>query len=421
MREMKRYILMCAMSLLAFMGCDVHEFPEDTSSELVPYTLHLNFDTEMPLYDEFHYDAMGLLTRDGEGETKGPANLHDVRYIIKAYRTDNMIGESRVADTTYIFTHSNVQELNYTAKFGIPEGVYTFRVWCDYVNAGSEEDKYYDTEKFDHIAIRKFKNEDLEVQVTVNDEDFWVKPDSLLIGSNDYRDAFRGSVEEKRVINPNFYAGEFVSTIQNEATIEMIRPLGKYKFVSTDVDKFITRLAVKMQKNGKLSESLDEVTAFNQVLQNIDLDQFKVVFRYGFYLPYYYNMFTDKPGNSWMGSDWMKSNNFTSGHLVFESRMSKEIDEDGNTEMLLGFDYLIVNGSSGLVNSVTVEVYDTYDGELMSRSKPIDIQYIRSHLTIIKGEFLTSKASGGVSIDPGYDGPDYNRPIAPLHYTMEIK
>lgn len=425
MREIRRYILMCAMSLLALAGCDVHEFPEKESLELVPYTLHLDFNTDMPLYDEFHYDAMGLLTRDGEGDTKGPANLHDVRYTIKAYRTDNVIGENRIADTTYVFTHSEIEKLNYTAKFGIREGVYTFQVWCDYVNTGSEEDKYWNTENFERIAIRKFKNEDLEVQIPIQngdvEEEMWVKPDSLLVGSSDFRDAFRGFIKEQEVRNPKFYAGDIVSTIKNESTVEMIRPLGKYKFISTDVDKFISRLAKKMQKNGKLSSSLDDISAYNEVLQNINLNQFRVVFRYGFYMPFYFNMFTDKPGDSWMGTDYMASKGYTSGHLIYESRMTKEVDpETGKTEMLLGFDYLIVNGTTGLVNNVTVEVYDMEDGELMSRSKLIDIEFKRSQLTIIKGEFLTSKASGGVSINPGYDGPDYNIPVRPLHYTMDI-
>ena len=202
----------------------------------------------------------------------------------------------------------------------------------------------------------------------------------------------------------------------------MIRPLGKYKFISTDLEKFISRVAKKMQLAGKLSSSLNDEEAFNEVMNNINLNKFRVVLRYGFYMPFYFNMFTDKPGDSWNGADWVADKNLTSGHLIYESRMTKELNPDtGKAEMLLGFDYLIVNGTEGLVNNVTVEVYDMDDGELMSRSKPIDVRYVRSKLTVIRGEFLTSKASGGVSINPGYDGPDFNVPVKPLHYTTDIK
>ena len=40
--------------LLAFTGCDVHEFPTE-SQELVPLHLHLEFDTEMPLFKTINY------------------------------------------------------------------------------------------------------------------------------------------------------------------------------------------------------------------------------------------------------------------------------------------------------------------------------------------------------------------------------
>ncbi len=440
MREMMRYIqALCAVLMLAFTGCDVHEFPEEESSELVPFTLKLDFTTDMPLYDTYYYDANGSVTReDGKVDTKAAIDMHDIRYTIRAYRTDNTDGTNVVADTTYIFTKSNWEtydDLNYTAKFGIKEGTYTFRAWVDFVDAGSTADKYYITDE-DHnrdettgswrTTIKKVKNVN-DIKVLVNDlngdgEEDWITPDSLLVGSSDFRDAFQGTTVDASVKNPIFYAGEAVGNIKNEAQMTLQRPMGKYKFIATDVDAFISRVVKKMQLNGKLSTSLNDKEAFDKVLQSIDLNNYRIIFRYGAYMPCCFNMFTSKPGDSWHGSSWLSDSRtndedgvpYATGHLIYESKMSLETNiETGEREMVLGFDYLFANGSEGYVDTVTVEVYDLEDGEMMSRSKQIGIYYMRSQLTIIKGEFLTSKAAGGVSIEPGYDG-DWNIPVLPL-------
>ena len=82
--------------------------------------------------------------------------------------------------------------------------------------------------------------------------------------------------------------------------------------------------------------------------------------------------------------------------------MNAENDE----EITLGFDYIFVNGNETTL-SISVEVYNS-KGEKMSSSNPVNVPIVRSKMTLVKGEFLTSKATGGVSINPGYDGEDYN-------------
>jgi hypothetical protein len=79
------------------------------------------------------------------------------------------------------------------------------------------------------------------------------------------------------------------------------------------------------------------------------------------------------------------------------------------TEMLLGYDYIFVNGIETTLN-IQVEVYDK-DNNLMSKSNPVNVPVKRSMLTDVRGEFLTSKATGGVAINPSFDGDDYNVPI----------
>lgn len=359
-----RYIWLCVLLLLAFAGCDVHEFPKEYHYERVPFMLHLDFNTEMPLHKEVAY------TRSGETETKGVVEHHDVRYIINAYRTDNTRGDNRVADTTFVFTQADVTNLDYTAPLQLKEGTYDFKVWADYVAAGGDDDKYYDTHDFAEIILADRDNHS---------------------GSNDYRDAFRGYATAT-VTNPAYYTGPVVGTIDNQATAEMRRPMGKFKFVSTDVEVFFSRVAQMMKDRGMLlsvDADADAKAAYEQLLQSIDLGEFYVVFRYNVFMPCSFNMFTDKPADSWTG-------------MSFTSRMYMESEK----EMTLGYDYIFVNGTETTL-AISVEVYNR-DGELMSSTNPINVPIVRSKMTVVKGEFLTSMATGGITINPGYDGDDYN-------------
>ncbi len=71
----------------------------------------------------------------------------------------------------------------------------------------------------------------------------------------------------------------------------------------------------------------------------------------------------------------------------------------------MGFDYVFVNGKESAV-TVKVGIYDDENRQL-SISEAIEVPLKRNYHTVIRGPFLTSKASGGVNIDPDYNG-DYN-------------
>jgi hypothetical protein len=318
----------------------------------------------MPLHTEVGY------TRGGDAETKSAIDFHDVRYTINAYRTDNARNENRVADATFVFTKSDYADLNYTADLLLEEGTYDFKVWTDYVNINSTEDKYYDTHDFSEIILANREEHS---------------------GSNDFRDVFRGYASAT-VTNPAYYTGSAVNAIDNQAVAEMKRPVGKFKFISTDVEIFLSRVAMKMQEQGLLpniSATAGTRPYYEMLLQSINLSDYYVVFRYNAFMPCSFNMFTDKPADSWTG-------------MSFVSPMYIE----GDYEMNLGYDYIFVNGSETTM-SISLEVYNK-NGELMSSSNPVNVPIVRNKLTVVRGEFLTSKASGGVSINPGYDGPDYN-------------
>ena len=350
------------ISLFSFICCDVHEFPEDNQRR-VPFELHLQFNTDMPDYKEITYTK--------GSETKLPYGGHDTRYMVNAYRLDKARAESRQADTTFVFTKPNDGLLDHTVILNLPEGSYDFKVWTDYVDHGSTSDTYYNTTDFEEIILSN---------------------KSPHIGSNAYREAFRG-YGNATVLDPLLYVDNIAENIRNEATVEMIRPMGRFKFISTDVEIFLTRVMEMMKEQGKLQNfelSSDSKAGYEQMLQAINIDGYQVVFRYNAFMPCSFNMFTDKPADSWTG-------------VSFTSQM--EIDPS-YTEMVMGHDYVFVNGSETTL-SISLEVYNDKD-EKVSATNPIYVPIVRNKLTIVKGEFLTSTASGGVSINPGYEGPDYN-------------
>lgn len=335
------HIIFCLTVLWSAVSC-VHEFP-DPSPDPVSFDLHLDFSTDLPLYKEIEY-----VKSDG---SKSPEETHDVRYVVNAYRIDGKSGHSRIPDETFVFTVPYSSSLDYTAHLTLPEGIYEFCVWTDYADVGSVSDKYYNTTDFSEIIL--------------SDRD-------CHSGSNDCRDAFRGRTEAA-VVNPAYYTGSMLESIDNQATVKMLRPMGKFKFISTDVELFLTRVQQLMSQKGSKAS----------------IDEFKVVFRYNAYMPCSYNMFTDKPADSWTG-------------MTFDSRLIYE----NKDELVLGFDYVFVNGATTTL-SISAEVYDM-DGNMISSTRPVDVPIVRSRLTLVKGEFLTSKASGGVNINPDYAGDDYN-------------
>ena len=346
-------VLLTLFSAFALVSCDIHEWPAELPPEIVPVTINLEFDTSMPIYEEINLVS----------STRGDANKikHDRRYILGVFPYDKQGTLIRTPDTLIVFTKDNEEEYEHTINLNIPEGNYSFLVWSDYVHTKTLTDRYYKTDDFAEIILSDRKNH---------------------IGNTDYRDAFRGEKSVVLVGDNPYYDVVNRSSI-SEFTIPLERPMAKYKMIATDLQEF-TRYAKRLiaQKAAdKENGTRGETRAFN-------LNDYRIVFRYNGFMPCSFNMFTNKPADAWTG-------------IFFESSLV-ELSED---EAELGFDYIFVNGNESSV-SVTIEVYD-WEDELISRSNPIDIPIIRSHLSVVRGDFLTTKAAGGVGIIPEFDG-DYN-------------
>lgn len=345
------FVLFAALSLLA--SCDVHEFPELPTE--TNFTLHLDFDTEMPLHKEIVQAKV---------RSVNSADAYDVRHIVSVHRLYPDGSYDRTADTLIVFTCDDVVNLNCSRELTLREGEYNFFVWTDFVNEGSQSDKFYATSDFAEIILHDKKNH---------------------TGSCDYRDAFRGLQQATVTVKK-----DEMTDVANEATVTMKRPMAKFKFISTDYNVFVENvLKAEMEKNGK---SAANENGNGTESRSINPDDYRVVFRYTGFMPCSYNMFTDKPADSWTG-------------VSFEGAL-KPLE---NQEVELGFDYVFVNGSEAGV-SVMLEVYHK-DGELVASSPSIDVPLKRSRLTIVRGSFLTSVAEGGVGIVPDFDG----------EYNIEIK
>ena len=68
----------------------------------------------------------------------------------------------------------------------------------------------------------------------------------------------------------------------------------------------------------------------------------------------------------------------------------------------MGYDYVFVNGAQTTMN-VAVEVRDE-NNNLIVTTPQIEVPIVRSKLTVVKGEFMSSTSGGGVAIDPDFDG-----------------
>ena len=72
----------------------------------------------------------------------------------------------------------------------------------------------------------------------------------------------------------------------------------------------------------------------------------------------------------------------------------------------LGFDYVMLNNILSGGVQARVDVY-RLDGTRVAGSKTIDIPMRRDYHTLLRGAFLSMEGSGGVGIDPGFNG-DHN-------------
>lgn len=181
------------------------------------------------------------------------------------------------------------------------------------------------------------------------------------VGNDDAKESFRGVT--RFTVEASVYAD-----YRKDVDIALDRPMAKYQFVSTDLEEFMEKEMAK----GNASA----------------LEGYRVRMYYTGYLPTVYDNFQNRPVNSKTG-------------VSFEGTIVPLNEK----EALLGFDYLMVNGNESSV-PVALEIFNP-SGIKVGYVAPIDVPTQRNRLTVVKGRFLTSSATGGIGINPDFNG-DFN-------------
>jgi hypothetical protein len=348
-KNLKVFLLVIIIGTMT--ACDVHEWPE--TPEYVKFHLRLNYETDMTKW--YHlYDGVEVIEQ-GYGETYDNRQEYGkIRYIVRAYPISEKMRTTSAYTQEFVFSKNIASSYNHEVTLDLPDGNYNIMVWSDLVQTNGET-SFYNASNFAEIR--------LQGKHQAND---------------DYRDAFRGS-------NHISLVSDIMERLPDTLDIVMQRPLAKYEFITNDVKEFIDREAPRLtsKSQGKTEESNEDAPS-----RAINIEDYKVVFYYVGFMPNAYSMNTDKPVDSSTG-------------VFFESKLRKVTE----SEATIGFDYVFVNGSQSAV-TVQIGIYDK-EGTQLSLTEPIEVPLKRSHHTILTGMFLMSEASGGVSINPDFDG-DHN-------------
>lgn len=336
------YLIIC-LPMLLLSACDVHEWPD--TPEFVKLHLRLNYETDMT---EWHhlYDGASVIEQ-GLGETyDNHRDAGQIRYIVRAYPVSEKQRTSQNYTQEFVFTKNIAEGYDHEVTLDVLPGDYNFMVWSDLVQT-SGDNPFHNAGNFAEIMLQGDHQ-----------------------GNNDHRDAFRGT-------NNITLVADIMERLPDTLDIAMQRPLAKFEFVTTDLQEFIVKEIEYLKKE---AESRGETPP-----TRVDTDSYKVVLQYSGFMPSAYNMNTDKPVDSKMG-------------VSFESKLGIQNENEAS----LGFDYVFVNGNNAGV-SVQIGLYDNEDRQL-ALSDPIDVPLRRNHHTIIRGSFLMQQATGGIVINPDFDG-----------------
>ncbi len=336
------YVIIC-LPILFLSACDVHEWPE--TPEFVKLHLRLNYETDMTEWKHI-YDGTSAIEQ-GLGDTyDNHQNSGQIRYVVRAYPISEKQRTSQTYTQEFVFTKDISDGYNHEVTLDVLPGNYNVMVWSDLVQTNGNN-YFHDATNFAEITLQGDHK-----------------------GNTDHRDAFRGTSNICLV-------ADIVEHDSPILDVVMQRPLAKFEFVTTDLKEFIDKEYEYLQR--------EAATRGDVPPTRVNTDDYKVVFYYSGYMPNAYNMNTDKPVDSKMG-------------VLFESK----IDILNENEASLGFDYVFVNGKKSAV-TVQIGLYDKEDRQL-ALSAPINVPLQRNHHTVIKGSFLMEETSGGITINPDFDG-----------------
>ena len=354
---MKKIFVLAFAAFTLLCSC-VHQWPKAEPADVV---LTLSFDTDLPYYktlmfpDETksaqlhetnYYDLLGQDFSNHEE--------YDIRYTIEAYQRLGNGDFSREASRRWVFTEDDASVIDdYTVTLSVDEGEYDFRAWADFVQQGSKNDYFYKTSNWK--------------------EGIKINHDNGHHGNTDWRDAFSG----KKSLEVIRYGAIAEPT---NGVIQMTRPLGKYIFVTNDLDDFVTKvMRTKADEAQKVGET--KVPEFN-------IDDYTLVIAYTGFMPSSYSMVTDRANDSDV-------------NVRFSSKLI-QVDEK---TAIMGFDYVLANPETATQTNVImgIELQDK-DGTVLASHASVRVPLNRSQFTVIEGRFLMQESSGGITLNPDFEG-----------------
>lgn len=340
--------LIVGLPLLLLTACDVHEFPE--APVATTFHLRLNYETEMTEW-KHAYDGTSIIEQ-GYGKTYDNL-LTDgkIRYIVRAYPIRDKQRTAQNATAEFVFTKDIAEGYDHEVTLALPPGDYNIQVWSD-LQQTDNNTYIYNADNFASIMLQGVHR-----------------------SNTNYRDAFRGS-------NNISLVSDIMERVPETYEITMQRPLAKFEFVTNDVEEFIEKESTRVASEASQRSSLPTIDISTR---SVNIEDYKVVFYYLGFMPCAYSIYTDKPVDSSTG-------------ILFESTL-KELSA---SEASMGFDYVFVNGTKSAV-TVQIGLYDN-EGQQLSITGPIEVPLKRSHHTIMEGTFLLQDASGGIAINPEFDG-----------------
>ena len=366
----------CLLILLLCTLCScVHQFPdENIPAEL---DLALEFDTEIGYFRaiKFPEETAPKLEFEEAPETKPDyfehilpdwkteAYRHRIRYVVQAHR---VLSANRVAknyEVREIFYKDDPTSWDrFEFDMFLPTGKYEIRVWADYVGKDSEDHLYYDPSDFMNITLNHANGH-------------W--------GNTDYRDAYSGKATVDVV---RYGAIDEPSHI----VVPMSHPMGKYVFVTNDLEEFAEKVIRNKGGKPELMSSPTKSPDFN-------IDDYELIIKCPQYMPTSYNIESDRANDSKV-------------NVQFRSSL-KAIDDN---YAIMGFDYVLANPLTAS-NAVTEIVLDIMlldkEGNVLANHERLYVPVKRGKMTLVEGSFLMQESDGGVSIDPGFDGPDIIVPV----------
>ncbi len=352
---MKKILTLVSVAVILLSSC-IHQFPESRPADVV---LTLKFDTELSYYKTLAFPDE---TKAGSPRTDLPVleqdfsdhESYDLRYTIEAYPRLGNGDFSRDPAKRWVFTEDDASEVNdYTVHLDIDEGEYEFRVWTDYVAQDSKADFFYKTNNW---------KEGIKINL-----------DHGYNGNSDWHDAYSG----KQVVDVVRYGAIAEPT---SGVINMSRPLGKYVFVTNDLEDFVTKvMRTKAEEAEKLGES--KVPEF-------DIDDYSLVIAYTGFMPSSYSMVTDRANDS-----------------EVNVRFASKLIQVNSKTAIMGFDYVLANPSTSTQTNVImgIELRDK-DGTVLASHPQVRVPLNRSQYTVIEGRFLMQESSGGITLNPDFEG-----------------